>query len=79
MAISPCPLAPPAFPTLASPFTLANNFGPDPCGALVPSRPAPWSFTLPFGVPIPVTLTVQGVLREQSSLSITNGLVLRIR
>ena len=48
-----------AFPGL---FVLANSFGPDPL-ALLPSTPAPWSFSF-AGLPFPFQFTLHGVIEE---------------
>lgn len=62
-------------------FTLVDNIGVGPA-PLLPSVPAPWSLALPFGIPIPGTYTLQGVILQPNGISTnpatTNGIVLRV-
>jgi hypothetical protein len=73
---SPCTLAP-ANPGL---FTLASTFGPDPCGSLLPATSAPWSFSLPSGVPVPITATLQGGIEQGTgSYAVFNAITLVVQ
>lgn len=73
-------------PELLSPgvpwlFTLANSF-PNPVPAIVPATPAPWSFTVPFGAPLQLSVTFQGVIEETfgapSTFAVTNAVIANI-
>ena len=76
MAVPPCALAPALFPTL---FTLANSFGPDPCGALVVAPPGSFSFFIP-PVPVPLDVSFQALVEDgPASLVVSNGVILEIR
>ena len=68
------------FPSQTGLFVFANNFSLDPA-AILPSTPAPWSFTLPAGIAPGGSWTLQGVMAtpgENPLLAVTNGLILRI-
>lgn len=62
-------------------FTLADNIGVGPA-PLLPSVPAPWSYSLPFGIPFPGTYTLQGIILQPNGISTnaatTNGILLRV-
>jgi hypothetical protein len=71
-AITPCP----ASPLDATLFTLTDNFGPSPCPQFVGSTPAPWTFSVPTGIPFPIETIFQGLIFDPTgsfSLSITNA------
>ena len=48
--------------------------------AILPSAPAPWTTVLPFGIPFPATVVLQGFIVEDSTVftgvSVTNGVVI---
>ena len=71
---APCP-APGA---TAEMFTLTNNMFADPCGQVLGSTPAPWSFSY-SGLSFPFTFSIQGVIQEGGFVAITNGLVVQIQ
>ena len=52
-------------------FTLADSFGSP--NAFFPAGPAPWMFTYMPGVPMPMNLTIQGVLLTPGAPEITNA------
>lgn len=63
-------------------FELTNNIAPSACTALFPSAPTPWSMTLPFGLPFPLTFALQGIAYDTSSpsvISTTNAVQCRIQ
>lgn len=73
MSFVPCTIA----PTAPGTFTLTNNLlAFDPCGAILPSTPPPWSFTAPNGLPVPAQIVLQGFLLQAPQLC-SNGLRLR--
>lgn len=77
MAFVPCPIFPSGQPLV---FTLANNFGVDPCGALVTSSPAPWTPPSFGGIPFPIDFTLQGLIEEgPGTIRVTNGIVVRVQ
>lgn len=65
-------------------FTIANSFGPDPFGVVVPiAFPAPWSVTMNSGLPISAIVTVQGMIEISpvpsiASLRFTNAILLEV-
>lgn len=65
-------------------FTIANSFGPDPFGVVVPiAFPAPWSATMTTGLPVSAIVTVQGMIEISpvpsiSSLRFTNAILLEV-
>ncbi|HGY91661.1 MAG TPA: hypothetical protein ENK43_10875 [Planctomycetes bacterium] len=59
---------------------ITNNFGPDACPELVPSTPGDWTVMDPGGLPLPFTLTYQGVILDgPASASATNAVKLVIQ
>ena len=60
-------------------FFLASSYAPG--STIFPfANPAPWSETIPLGIPIPFTVTFQGVISETpASLAITNGIIVQAR
>lgn len=70
---------PPFFaPDLPGFYTVTDNLLQLP-GALVPSLPAPWSLSIPGGLPAAFTFTLQGVIEDSGGVSITNGVILRVQ
>jgi hypothetical protein len=71
----------PLFPTAPFLFTLTNNLWSDPT-SLLTSSTAPFALSTP-GLPIPATLTFQGMVVDSASLGnlpgITNGVILRVQ
>ncbi len=68
--------------TVGGPFNvlITNNFGPDSCPELIPSTPGDWSVMDPGGLPIPFTLTYQGVILDgPASAAATNAVKLVIQ
>ena len=62
-------------------LVLANSFGPDPCGTLLPSVPGDFTFTDPDGLPLPFTFALQGVQAPGPGLTpqTTNAVLVRVR
>jgi len=76
MAFPPCVLAP-QDPRL---FSLANSFALGLCGGSIPASRAPWTLALPGGLPVPVQLTLQGVIEETPGIfRVSNAVTLDVR
>lgn len=75
MCFTPCAIAP------GDPlsFTLANSFGPDPCGPLVSSTPASWSLSLPLGVPFSLQVTLGGIALTGGVPRFVNDVLVNVR
>ena len=73
MCFAPCPFA----PSLPGLFTVANSFGADPCGALVPTMgPAPFVVGVTGGIPVPYQFSLQGVAEETPGILAVFNLVI---
>ena len=46
---------------------------------VLPNAPTPWVYSAPFGLPIPIEFTLQGVAwTSTADVSVTNGLIVEI-
>ncbi len=60
-------------------FTLADNLtGNFDCFRVLPSAPAPWSYTIPTGLPFATEATMQGVIVDGNNFRATNAVILKI-
>ena len=55
-----------------------DSIGFDPAAAF-PGYQAPWSIGAPFGLPMAIDVTLQGVTITGSDIEITNGVLLHVR
>ncbi|MCB9833425.1 MAG: FG-GAP repeat protein [Planctomycetes bacterium] len=67
-----------AAPSLPWLFCLVDSIGFDPAAAF-PGYQAPWSIGAPFGLPMAIDVTLQGVTITGSDIEITNGVLLHVR
>ena len=77
MTFVPCPID----PFNASLFLLVDNFPIGGCAPLLASTAAPWSITVPGGMPVPIDVTLQAVIEDvtrPSTYAVTNGVILRV-
>ena len=72
----------PAAGGAAGHFTVFNNLWADPWTPM-PSSPAPWSIDAAMGIPVPIRVTLQGMIQDASRpdlpYAVTNGLVLVVQ
>ncbi|HGY90312.1 MAG TPA: hypothetical protein ENK43_03965 [Planctomycetes bacterium] len=78
MAFPPCFLLP-GYSSIT--FTLASTSPtPGPCFPLLPAQPTPWTSPPSPAIPVPLTLTFQGVVEETpGAFAVTNGVVVDVR